>query len=98
MSTTLVKPQRGGLVWKDWLGLSLTNSEKDRTEIPAAVIRTSVVSSVVNHVGVWAFGYDFDNMKVRGWYEHHLPMLLKQELVVASRLVIEQAMLAPFSC
>lgn len=89
-----VKPQRGGLVWKDWLGLSLTNSEKDRTEIPAAVIRTSVVSSVVNHVGVWAFGYDFDNMKVRGWYEHHLPMLLKQELVVPVRLVIEQAMLA----
>jgi CRISPR system Cascade subunit CasA len=29
---------------------------------------------------MWGFGFDFDNMKVRCWYEHHLPLLLTPEI------------------
>jgi CRISPR system Cascade subunit CasA len=30
--------------------------------------------------GLWGFGADFDNMKIRCWYEHHFPLLLNGEI------------------
>jgi CRISPR system Cascade subunit CasA len=30
---------------------------------------------------LWGFGYDFDNMKARRWYEHHFPLLLTENII-----------------
>ncbi|MDI8841691.1 hypothetical protein MJI69_29690, partial [Salmonella enterica subsp. enterica serovar Anatum] len=31
--------------------------------------------------GIWGFGADFDNMKIRCWYEHHFPLLMTEGLI-----------------
>lgn len=74
-----VKPQPGGLIWRDWLGLIETGKSENNTELPALVVKLFNASSLKQaKVGLWGFGYDFDNMKARCWYEHHFPLLLKK--------------------
>ncbi|OWF22877.1 type I-E CRISPR-associated protein Cse1/CasA, partial [Escherichia coli] len=75
-----VKPQPGGLIWRDWLGLIETGKSENNTELPALVVKLFNASSLKQaKVGLWGFGYDFDNMKARCWYEHHFPLLLKKK-------------------
>lgn len=72
-----VKPQPGGLIWRDWLGLIETGKSENNTELPALVVKLFNASSLKQaKVGLWGFGYDFDNMKARCWYEHHFPLPL----------------------
>lgn len=72
-----VKGQPGGLFWRDWLGLNVTGSSDNNHEYPAKVVQLYPGYHVRDAVvGLWAFGYDFDNMKARNWYEHHFPLLL----------------------
>lgn len=82
--------QPGGIVWKDWMGLVSENTS--RGEKPAAVVafyKGLFLDDV--KAGLWGFGYDFDNMKVRCWYEHHIPQLLSDRIVPTLRRASEFA-------
>ncbi len=87
-----VKPQPGGLIWRDWLGLSQEGTSENNHEIPALVVRTSNANKFKNiKVGLWGFGYDFDNMKARCWYEHHFPLLLTKNIIPTLRSAVQTA-------
>lgn len=89
-----VKPQPGGLVWRDWLGLIQNNQSENNDESPAQVVSVFNGHSLEDtKVGLWGFGYDFDNMKVRCWYEHHLPQLLTENLIPHLRQAVQAASL-----
>ncbi len=76
-----VKPQPGGLIWRDWLGLSQETTGGANNEYPAQVVCLFSRYRPANVItGMWGFGFDFDNMKARCWYEHHLPLLLTPEI------------------
>lgn len=76
-----VKPQPGGLIWRDWLGLSQHIAGESNNEFPAQVVSLfSLYRPAHTVTGMWGFGFDFDNMKARCWYEHHLPLLLNAEI------------------
>ncbi len=71
-----IKGQRGGIGYRDWIGLALGNAARN----PAAA---SVVSAFNSEPGLpqaardmrlWCFGYDMDNMKSRCWYDSTLPL------------------------
>ena len=71
-----VKGQPGGLLWRDWLGLIMESESENNNEQPASVVRIRQQKRLPGvESGLWCFGYDFDNMKARCWYEHHLPFL-----------------------
>lgn len=87
-----VKPQPGGLVWRDWLGLNQNFPSENNEEFPALVVSVyNGHASTGAKVGLWGFGYDFDNMKARCWYEHHLPQLLTENLISPLRQATQQA-------
>jgi CRISPR system Cascade subunit CasA len=75
-----VKGQPGGLCWRDWLGLNWKTNSEHNQEIPARVIRQFLENAsdkaLRDNIRFWCFGYDFDNMKARCWYEHHIPVLI----------------------
>ncbi|OWC08998.1 type I-E CRISPR-associated protein Cse1/CasA, partial [Escherichia coli] len=57
-----------------------TGKSENNTELPALVVKLFNASSLKQaKVGLWGFGYDFDNMKARCWYEHHFPLLLNKK-------------------
>lgn len=71
-----IKGQRGGIAYRDWMGLALGNAARN----PAAA---RVVSAFNGEAGLppdardmrlWCFGYDMDNMKSRCWYDGTLPL------------------------
>ncbi len=66
-------PQPGGIGYRHWLGLVLGNEEGGR---PARVVAQANASGPRRRrrVRLWAFGYDMDNMKARGWYESVMPL------------------------
>lgn len=74
-----LKGQPGGILYRDWLGLMWETESENNCEYPAAVVtayRAHKLREVGIRVGLWSFGYDFDNMKARCWYEHHTPLLM----------------------
>ncbi len=66
-----------GISFRHWLGF-VQNDNVNRNE-PAAVVLTfrKRQSGLENKHSpqLWAFGYDFDNMKVRCWYEGKMPLI-----------------------
>ncbi|QLS04898.1 type I-E CRISPR-associated protein Cse1/CasA [Citrobacter freundii] len=87
-----VKPQPGGLIWRDWLGLNQEGASENNTEYPAQVVKTVGAHDLKDaKVGLWGFGYDFDNMKARCWYEHHFPLLLTDNIIPNLRLAAQTA-------
>jgi CRISPR system Cascade subunit CasA len=63
----------GGLQYRHWMGLVQAH---DELRVPAYVV-TAFRASPRGHAGqfcLWAFGFDMDNMKARGWYEARLPL------------------------
>ncbi|EJC1154074.1 type I-E CRISPR-associated protein Cse1/CasA [Cronobacter sakazakii] len=71
-----VKGQPGGLLWRDWLGLMMESESDNNREQPARIVKIRQQKPLPGaETGLWCFGYDFDNMKARCWYEHHLPFL-----------------------
>ncbi|CAM8053991.1 type I-E CRISPR-associated protein Cse1/CasA [Escherichia coli] len=89
-----VKTQPGGLIWRDWLGLIEVGNSKNNTELPAQVVKLLNASNLKQtRVGLWGFGFDFEDMKVRCWYEHHFPLLLnkKEDLIPKLRLAAQAA-------
>ncbi|HHL3258215.1 type I-E CRISPR-associated protein Cse1/CasA [Citrobacter braakii] len=67
-----LKGQPGGLVYKDWLGLTMTTEDKLNCTIPARVVLGNPEPGAT---GLWCFGFDMDNAKARCWYEHRLPLI-----------------------
>lgn len=84
------KGQPGGLGYRHWAGFVLSDAD-DSGAIPAAVLQDYVsdkqriaaderslgedVPALLAHARVWAFGYDMDNMKPRGWYSTEMPLV-----------------------
>lgn len=84
--------QPGGLLWRDWLGLSQENPTEKNTEYPAQVIKVFNARELRNiKVGLWGFGADFKKMKIRCWYEHHFPLLMTEGLIPDLRKAIQTA-------
>lgn len=63
--------QPGGVGWRDWLGLTLQTPSDEGAREPAAAVgeflHRRAESLDLDEVRLLAFGYDFDNMKARGW-------------------------------
>ena len=77
-----IKPQPGGLIWRDWLGLNHEAASEKSTEYPALVVKATGARILKDiKVGLWAFGYDLEKMKARCWYEHHFPLLLTENII-----------------
>lgn len=65
--------QPGGVGYRHWLGLVIADSERGHE--PARVIQSlRTRSRKGGGLRLWAFGYDMDNMKARGWYENLMPL------------------------
>lgn len=70
----------GGIVWKDWMGLVSHNPMRGERASASVGFFQSLFRDDVK-AGLWGFGYDFDNMKVRCWYENHVPQLIPEKIV-----------------
>ncbi|OCG11182.1 type I-E CRISPR-associated protein Cse1/CasA [Gilliamella sp. App6-5] len=67
-----IKGQPGGLVYRDWLGMVTKHDNVEAAKV-------TIINEVRRLKGdkkyrLWCFGYDFDNMKARCWYEHTFPV------------------------
>lgn len=74
-----IKAQPGGINYKLWHMLTFTGSEKDSGFIRAKVLDHvneiyEESSGEISASGLWAFSYDMDNMKARGFYSKELPI------------------------
>lgn len=68
-----------GLSYRDWVGLVVPSD--DERERPARVVqvflnerRRSRRAGGLHRYRLWAFGYDMDKMKARGWVEDRMPL------------------------
>ncbi|WP_192035591.1 type I-E CRISPR-associated protein Cse1/CasA [Halomonas sp. YLGW01] len=84
------KPQDDGLGYRHWAGFVLDDAS-DSGALPAAVVvdylsdkvrinredlqSGMAVERLLLPVRLWAFGYDMDNMKARGWYSLEMPLV-----------------------
>lgn len=75
-------PQPGGFSYRHWLGLVQTDPDKGFHPSLALEKFRSKQRSLADldevfkyQAQLWSFGYDFDNMKVRCWYESTMPLL-----------------------
>jgi len=74
--------QPGGISYRNWLGLIQNSPEKNFTSEPAVVVHLfreergpDLSETSIIPFRLWAFGYDMDNMKARGWYEGTMPLI-----------------------
>lgn len=73
-----VKGQPGGITYKIWDLLTLSNQEEGNHA--ARVVEHFNVLCYEHFLdiearGIWAFAFDLDNMKPRGIYQHQLPLM-----------------------
>ncbi len=66
---------RGGLGYRNWPAIVTGQRESRLRREPAATVKNALRLSrgPVGRMAVIAFGYDVDNAKIRGWYEHRAP-------------------------
>lgn len=78
-----IKGQKGGLGYRHWESLVLADPEGSGS-LPALVVQDYLANKqdalqefgpVSRHTRLWAFGYDMDNMKPRGWYTTRMPLV-----------------------
>lgn len=70
------KGQPGGVTYKYWHALTFLDQQDGNH--PAQVVNTYInrrSGRRTSYPMIWAFGYDLDNMKCRGWYSTTLPLL-----------------------
>jgi CRISPR system Cascade subunit CasA len=71
-----VHPQAGGVGYRDWLGIVMSNA--DGTRLPAAAISTwrdrRQRDARITDTRLAAAGYDMDNMKARAFVETEMPL------------------------
>ncbi|MBB3230784.1 type I-E CRISPR-associated protein Cse1/CasA [Halomonas stenophila] len=84
------KGQPGGLGYQHWSNLVLQDADASGA-LPALVVQDYVsekvlavdeerrfgeeIAALLKHARLWAFGYDMDNMKPRGWYSVEMPLV-----------------------
>ena len=76
--TLPIHPNAGGMTYKQWLGWILGDSDRKSPVFQSKNIhyaQTHRKLSSKNNV-IWAFGFDMDNMKARGWQESKIPLLV----------------------
>lgn len=72
-----LKGMKGGLVYRHWLGLTLTDVEDGSR---AADVVKRYTENRGRQIGssrtarLWCFGFDMDNMKARCWYDQTFPL------------------------
>lgn len=75
-----IKGQPGGITYKIWDALTLTEDSESIGQQSAGVVKhfyqlTRMLEwDNITTPRLWAFGYDMDNMKARGWYSTSLPI------------------------
>lgn len=77
-----IKGQQGGIGYQHWEALVL-ESEAIYGNMPARVVldfsnklkALKDFGPTARQALLWAFGYDMDNMKARGWYSTQMPLL-----------------------
>lgn len=74
-----IKAQPGGINYKLWHMLTFTGNDKDSGFIRAKVLDHAndiheASEGRISASGLWAFSYDMDNMKARGFYSKELPI------------------------
>lgn len=78
------KGQPGGIQYRQWHSLSFMDS--DEGNLPAKVVqeyfldKTALLNADAelewgDTPRLWAFGFDMDNMKARGWYNSEFPLI-----------------------
>lgn len=84
------KGQPGGLGYQHWSTLVLHDADTSGA-LPALAVQDYVsqkvrvvdeerraeedLAALLKHARLWAFGYDMDNMKPRGWYSVEMPLV-----------------------
>ncbi|ATJ84517.1 type I-E CRISPR-associated protein Cse1/CasA [Halomonas beimenensis] len=84
------KGQPGGLGYQHWSNLVLHDADASGA-LPALAVQDYVsqkvlavdeerragedIAALLKHARLWAFGYDMDNMKPRGWYSVEMPLV-----------------------
>jgi CRISPR system Cascade subunit CasA len=68
-------PNLSGMTYRHWLGWTYGRAGKTTID-PAAVVAVAKSSDDRKDIPttLWAFGYDMDNMKARGWQESKVPL------------------------
>ena len=77
----------GGFGYRDWRGFVVSAEEGLICRRPAAVIdyflktrsERFIGRSTDEEIQLWAFGFDVENAKIRGWHETRIPLLLRTE-------------------
>ena len=72
-----MKGQKGGLGYRNWLGLALQEAELgNKAATIVRVFNDERERSLFNSdsASLWCFGYDMDNMKARCWYDSRFPI------------------------
>lgn len=91
-----VHPQPGGIGYRHWVGWVLGNA---RGVQPAKVVTLRGSDDARR---LWAFGFDMDNMKARGWQDGWLPLFSlrsareRDALAIRTAQCVEAASLATF--
>lgn len=76
-----VKAQPGGLTYRHWHTMLFKETEKEGFT-PAFVVHNLMFEKYLSdqvradEVSLWAFGFDMDNQKARGWYSVEFPIVL----------------------
>lgn len=73
-----IHPNAGGMSYKHWLGWILGDEQRKAPVFQAQNIfyTQKYRSKLTRNKVIWAFGFDMDNMKARGWQESKIPLLI----------------------
>ena len=69
-------PQPGGIGYRQWLDLTNELDGRKQANVISGFYRSTRLARKIGPVSLWAFGYDMDNMKARGWHESRMPVFL----------------------
>lgn len=73
-------PQPGGIGYRHWLDLT---NEQNQSRQAAVISRFYELGlkfrKKFGFVSLWAFGFDMDNMKPRGWHESRMPIFVMSD-------------------
>ena len=72
-------PQPGGIGYRQWLDLTNEQDGRKQANVISGFYRSTRLARKIGPVSLWAFGYDMDNMKARGWHESRMPVFLMSD-------------------
>ena len=85
---------RDGITYQHWLGLVLNTTIQNNLNEPAAIIHTfreDRSNSEDPSMRLWAFGYDMEKKKARGWYDGTMPLIhVDKEIQSDYEIIVSQ--------